>query len=696
MIQKASEIKQEKTSVSSRYWSLADGRVFSCAYVLDTETTPINEYRPDLVPQMVIAGAYDGQSVYFLTADAIGDFLNLHQDLTVVMHNASFDLTVMQQAVGDQIDVYTLVENNRVRDTFLLHRLVRLAVEGTAKWDESSLEDSAIAWLGVQMDKKRTDRTGRQIRLNFGLYLSAPRAIPKEYLDYIIDDVVTTFRLYESLNHQLTLLWNEILHSRPFGFVDRNHLHRMWSTHGPLTHHIQLKAAIVLSAITRNGFRVDLSELPAFREGLLKEGADIQEALLGYGYRPGEGSQTSLQIILRQAESNNVEVRFPRTETGKISTASECLESYRTTIPFIDLYLRHKTNEKLLGSFLNKMQKGILHPTFDVLKNTGRTSAFGDISSQNLPRDERIRDLFIPSPGCVFIDADYSAVEMVTLAQAMLSQFGGRSAMAEAINAGIDLHRLVASRLTGKLAEEITEEERRKAKAVNFGLPGGMGVTTLRGYAKTNYGIDLNESEAQRLMDTWSHTFPETKCFLDKTKTHGEEIARLLKVDCDAYSRATDQYKPLEAGKIEMLGWMARKVFNEESPQKNGGRSYSDAERDYFWTRLDAVAHRLNPKYHDSVRNRTASPALAAAVSSLAGQADVLTLTGRLRAAATYCARHNTIFQGLAADGTKLAMWKLWRNGFRIVNFIHDEFLIEVPEQANYTEAAETIKRLMI
>ena len=341
------------------------------------------------------------------------------------------------------------------------------------------------------------------------------------------------------------------------------------------------------------------------------------------------------------------------------------------------------------------MAKGVLHPTFDVLKNTGRTSAFGDISSQNLPRDERIRNLFIPSPEHVFIDADYSAVEMVTLSQAMLSQFAGRSEMAKAINAGIDLHRLVASRLAGKPEAEITKEERQKAKAVNFGLPGGMGVMTLQGYART-CRIDLSESEAQRLVATWFSTFPEMEYFLEKTKNHGEEIARLLKIDCDTYSRATGQYKPLEAGKIDMLGWMARKVFEEEIPQTKGGRLYSDAERNYFWTRLDAVAHRLNPKYHDAVRNRTPSKELAAAVSSLAGQADVLTLTGRLRAAATYCARHNTIFQGLAADGAKLAMWKLCRNGFRIVNFIHDEFLVEVPEQGDYTEAAETIKRLMI
>jgi hypothetical protein len=70
---------------------------------------------------------------------------------------------------------------------------------------------------------------------------------------------------------------------------------------------------------------------------------------------------------------------------------------------------------------------------------------------------------------------------------------------------------------------------------------------------------------------------------------------------------------------------------------------------------------------------------LQRAALSLVDREPVFTLTGRLRANASYCARHNTVFQGLAADGAKLALWLLWRAGYRIVNFIHDEVLIEIP-----------------
>jgi DNA polymerase I-like protein with 3'-5' exonuclease and polymerase domains len=81
---------------------------------------------------------------------------------------------------------------------------------------------------------------------------------------------------------------------------------------------------------------------------------------------------------------------------------------------------------------------------------------------------------------------------------------------------------------------------------------------------------------------------------------------------------------------------------------------------------------------------------------NLVGRAPCFTLTGRLRAAASYAARHNTVFQGLAADGAKLGLWKLWRAGYRVVNFVHDEVLVEVPTDSNLLAHAGRIRQLMI
>ena len=601
-------------------WEPADGRVFeSGAYALDTETELIDEKQPHRIPRMVAAAVSDGDKAYLLTTKTIAEFLRIHAELTVVMHNAPFDLAVIDQEIAGDFDVYSLVEKGRVRDTQILHRLFALATTGSGEWNGSSLKECCQKYLGIEMEKDLIDESGYHVQTNFGRWKNRLAELPVIYREYLLNDVIATYQLYQKLQSLYTDLGEKIALDRPFGFIDRERLIDARKQYGALTHHIQLKAAIVLDTVKRHGLHVDTTRLATFRRELQEEQKEILKGLLEYGYRPGEGSSTTLQRILQQEEEKYDNIRFPRTKSGKISTTSESLEPYEANIPFIGLYLRSKAIEKLLGSFLDKMQSGVLHPTFDVLKNTGRTSAFGDLSSQNLPRDERVRSLFVPSPGHVFIDADYSGVEMVTLAQAVLSQFGGRSSMADAINARVDLHSLIASRLTGKAEGKISKEDRRKAKAVNFGFPGGMGARTFREYAKANYGIDMTEAEATQHREIWLDTFPEMRRLLDESGNLGEDIARLLKINCIDYSHATGKHG---IDKNETLGWMARKVFGEASPQTNGGRHYTEAERDYFWGCLDTVVNRLAQKHRDSVRARNPSPGLVAAVSDLASQAE--------------------------------------------------------------------------
>jgi hypothetical protein len=141
---------------------------------------------------------------------------------------------------------------------------------------------------------------------------------------------------------------------------------------------------------------------------------------------------------------------------------------------------------------------------------------------------------------------------------------------------------------------------------------------------------------------------------------------------------------------------MCLKVLKTAEPHKEDGRPYSAADVDYFWSQVEARLAALPVAVHAWVLQRQPQVALQRAVLRLVGRGPCFTLTGRLRANATYAARHNTIFQGLAADGAKLALWLLWRAGYRIVNFIHDEVLIEVPAESDLKEHAERVRHLMI
>src|SRR5262249_9787440 len=95
------------------------------------------------------------------------------------------------------------------------------------------------------------------------------------------------------------------------------------------------------------------------------------------------------------------------------------------------------------------------------------------------------------------------------------------------------------------------------------------------------------------------------------------------------------------------------------------------------------------------LRRRTADPALWSAARNWAGRRPVFTVTGRLRANATFCSARNCLFQGTAADGAVLALWRVWRAGYKLVDFVHDQVVVESPAADRVKERAEHIESLM-
>jgi hypothetical protein len=142
---------------------------------------------------------------------------------------------------------------------------------------------------------------------------------------------------------------------------------------------------------------------------------------------------------------------------------------------------------------------------------------------------------------------------------------------------------------------------------------------------------------------------------------------------------------------------MLLKVLRDPRPATDHGqgRPYTAEEVAFFWERAQHLPVKLKPAVGGKLRNRQADMRLWDAVRDWAGRRPVFTLTGRLRARATFGSSRNTIFQGAAADGAVLSLWRVWRAGYKLVSFVHDQLVIECPADDRVKGRVAAVERLM-
>lgn len=520
----------------------------------DTETTvvPFTE-TADLVTMQVC----NGEEALFVRLDDVNTFFKVHASSILIAHNCAFDIDVICKFLGDRNYFHNKLERDLLRDTMIEYKLVRLAYTGIVPM-KAGLDLLYSELIGKTLDKNE------DIRLTFDRYLNQPvENISKEHANYALQDAVATWEIYDYLIEKVNKL----------------------SAKDRLSEQIQIAGSIALNRIYKRGIGFDLDSCASKLEEIDSHLNKCSSILASYGWVRGQkGVKDRYDNVIKYLNIN-----IPKTESGNFSTKAEDLEEHRG-IHFVDTFLEFMEYEKL-ASFIREVSSDRLHPRYNFLVNTGRTSCSSP-NIQQLPRSGGIRELFIAKPGHTFIITDYSAVELCTLSQVTHDMYG-QSTMMEKINKGEDLHRYYASVLLGKKQEDITKAERQSAKAANFGFPGGLGIETFITYAKKSYNTELTREEAKKMKDKWMHAFPEMLLY--------------LKEECT----------------------------------------------------------------------------------------EAVTRTGRIRGDVTYCAGKNTPFQGLAADGAKIAMYYLDHAGFNIVAFVHDEIVSEVPED----KAEEMLKeqeRIMI
>jgi DNA polymerase-1 len=225
----------------------------------------------------------------------------------------------------------------------------------------------------------------------------------------------------------------------------------------------------------------------------------------------------------RVAHAKGIELE--RTPTGKPQLTEEAVTLIGDpTLEAYQVFSSSSTHLTRVAEFEAGVEKPI-HTRYECLLATGRTSS-SKPNLQNLSRDGGHRECVVPRAGNVFFAADYSSLELHTLAQACVSLLG-QSRMAEVLNEGRDAHLWMAAMIDGRTYEEYeaikkqphVKEARQFAKIANFGFPGGLSPQTLVVWAKVSYGVEMSIGRAEELRDQWFSTWPEMPIYFDHIKS---------------------------------------------------------------------------------------------------------------------------------------------------------------------------------
>lgn len=278
---------------------------------------------------------------------------------------------------------------------------------------------------------------------------------------------------------------------------------------------IEIPLIPVLTAMERVGVRVDAAHLRQQSSELAKRIWELeQQAHELAGERFNLASPKQLQVILFER------MGLPagkKTATGQTSTAEDVLQELALTYPLPRVILEYRTLSKLKSTYTDRLPEqiqrrtGRVHTSYhQAVTSTGRLSS-SDPNLQNIPirtlEGRRIRQAFIPEDGWVMLAADYSQIELRIMAH--LSSDPG---LLKAFRSGADVHRATAAEVFGVSLPQVSAEQRRSAKAINFGLIYGMSPFGLA----QQLGID--RGAARDYVERYFARYPQVKAYMEETR----------------------------------------------------------------------------------------------------------------------------------------------------------------------------------
>ncbi len=462
---------------------------------LDTETERIEGVE---IPSLALVVASSGRKNVLVHPDDLPAFLLSHSRSEFVCHNAAFDFWVIhahlnqmneQAALASWVQV---VSDQRMHDTMLSDMLLRLARGNNANsyGDSEKLPPRNLAvvvrdYTGFVISKEDP------YRLRFGELIGANwQDVERGFFEYAIKDSICTLHAYREMRAQAI----EVMESQGYSSKAQPTFEiypDAPARFGLLSEAIQVEADIALSAISRNGLHTDPQRLRAAEAAYRQEFEPVVDELISKypgvivqdrsgkpRLTPGGLPQKSLTHLDKQLsvaveeirQQTGTDVILPKTPKGRVSHKQDDWKDLLDQHPFVKLWSRFEKLAKT-KQFLESLNRPVIHPRYNVLVRTGRTSC-SEPNMQQVPRDDTFRQIIVPSLGHLLLCVDYSYIELVTLAAVCEARFGF-SRLGDVIRKGIDPHCYTAAMLAGVPLEEFMRWKRSANRSIQAGSAAG-------------------------------------------------------------------------------------------------------------------------------------------------------------------------------------------------------------------------------
>lgn len=284
---------------------------------------------------------------------------------------------------------------------------------------------------------------------------------------------------------------------------------------------IEMPLVPVLAEMEMNGVRIDTQSLSETSAQLTQRALDIEKHIFELAGEPFNIASPKQVGDILFGKLRIVE-KPKKTKTGQFVTSEDVLQLLRNKHEIVDEILKFRGLKKLLGTYVDALPKLInprtehIHTSFNqTVAATGRLSS-SDPNLQNIPvRGEdgkEIRRAFIPDDGCLFLSADYSQIELRVMAH-----LSGDEHMIAAFREGRDIHAATAAKVYKESIENVSRDQRTKAKRANFGIIYGISVFGL------SERLNISRDEAKQLIDGYFATFPRVHEYMEEAKQQARQ-----------------------------------------------------------------------------------------------------------------------------------------------------------------------------